>query len=222
MLFWIRPSLLYDRRLGETPSVICYKTYIQAYVHKGRMPGARVASGERVTLRTVEKEDIPFLQRGSANPEIRYPTGSALRNQDQLEDQFEEDFGGGDQFLVCLDGAEAGPGPPDEDDVRRIGFIMVSESDGSRPKIGFFLVPEVHGQGYGKESVSLALDYVFRTYAHPAVGARTFPFNGASRGLLESLGFTEEGRNRKDEFWDGEYRDKVLYGLLRREWRDQD
>lgn len=32
------------------------------------MPGARVASGERVTLRTAEEEDAPFLQRAYANP----------------------------------------------------------------------------------------------------------------------------------------------------------
>nr|WP_256548157.1 hypothetical protein [Natronosalvus rutilus] len=42
------------------------------------MPGARITSGERVTLRTVEREDVPFLQRAFANPEIRYPIGNPL------------------------------------------------------------------------------------------------------------------------------------------------
>jgi RimJ/RimL family protein N-acetyltransferase len=55
----------------------------------------------------------------------------------------------------------------------------------------------------------------------PAVGASAFGFNGTSRGLLESLGFVEEGRRRKFMFVDGEYRDMVHYGLLRAEWDDR-
>jgi RimJ/RimL family protein N-acetyltransferase len=82
-------------------------------------------------------------------------------------------------------------------------------------------VQECHGEGYGSEAVSLAVDYCFRTYAHPAVGAGAFAFNDASRALLESLGFTEEGRARRDTFVDGEYRDLIRYGLLREEWRER-
>jgi RimJ/RimL family protein N-acetyltransferase len=34
--------------------------------------------------------------------------------------------------------------------------------------------------------------------------------------------FVQEGRVRKDWYWDGKYRDYVQYGLLREEWRDGD
>ena len=180
------------------------------------MPGARITSGERVTLRTVEKEDVPFLQRASANPEIRYPLGTPLRNQEQIDISTEGESGA--RFLVCLDGDDAGPGQPDEDDVRRMGVVSVEDVDWRRPELGYWLVPEVHGEGYGKEAVSLVIDYVFRVYDHPAVGAGAYDFNDASRGLLESLGFAEEGRIRRDRFIDGEYVDMVQYGLLREEW----
>lgn len=183
------------------------------------MPGAWVASGERVTLRTLEQEDLPDLQRVYTNPDIRYPLGASLKNLKQLEDEFDEGFG--DAFVICLDGDEAGPGSPDKDDVRRIGFILVKESEPYRPELAFALVPEVHGEGYAKDAVSLAVEYVFRTHEHPGVYAWTFPSNEASRGLLKSLGFTEEGRARKDYFNDGEYRDRIHYSLLRREWRNQ-
>jgi ribosomal-protein-alanine N-acetyltransferase len=183
------------------------------------MPGACIKNGERVSLRTVEREDIPFLQRGCANPEIRYPLGNPVNNQDQIEERYED--GNNDQFLVCLDSDDAGPGQPDEDEVRPIGSISVGDADWRRPELGYWLVPEVHGNGYGKESVSLVIDYVFRVYDHPAVGAGAFDFNDASRGLLESLGFIEEGRTRKDRFIDGEYRDMIQYSLLRQEWREQ-
>ena len=181
------------------------------------MPGARVTSGERVTLRTVESEDVPFLQR-SVEPEIRYPLGNPVRNQEAF-DVTDED--GTDRFLVCLEG-DAEFNQPDESDVRRVGNVNVEDADYKRPELGYLLVPEVHGEGYGKEAVALVVEYVFRQYDTPAIGAGAYDYNDPSRGLLESLGFVEEGRRRKFMFVDGEHRDKVQYGLLREEWRKRD
>lgn len=178
------------------------------------MPGARVKSGSQVTLRTVESEDIPFLQRASANPEIRYPIGNPVRNQGEIE---VSDQSGTDQFLVCLEDT-AGPGQPGDDTLHPIGQVTVRDADWKRPELGFWIKPAVQDEGHGKESVSLGVDYVFREYETPAVGAAAFDCNDASRHLLESLGFTEEGRQRKLMFVDGAYRDMVLYGLLRSEW----
>lgn len=182
------------------------------------MPGAVVARGDRVTLRTVESEDLPFVQRSYANPEIRHPLGSPVKTQEQLTEWTDDDES--DRFLVCIDGPDAGPAQPDEGDVRRIGLVAVTDASWRRPDLVYWLVPDVHGEGYGSEAVSLAVDYTFREYDHPAVGATAYDSNDASRGLLESLGFTEEGRKRRDRFVNGAYRDTVFYGLLREEWRD--
>lgn len=179
------------------------------------MPGARITSGERVTLRTPESEDVSFVQRASANPEVRYPIGNPLRNREAIDVDYDE----GDHFLVCVDD-DAGPGAPEEDEVRRIGQVDVTDASWRRPTLGYWLVPEVHGEGYGTEAVSLVVDFVFRTHDHPAVGAEVYEFNEASRRLLESLGFEEEGRIRRDRFIDGRYVDTLQYGLLREDWRD--
>ncbi|MFB6235390.1 MAG: GNAT family N-acetyltransferase [Halopenitus sp.] len=179
------------------------------------MPGPRVTRGERVSLRTLEVEDVPFHQRGCTNPEIRYPIGNPVRNQEQF-DIAEDD--GSDNFVVCLDGDDAGPGDPALDQVQRIGMVHVDDVDWRRPDLAYWIAPEFQGDGYGAEAVELLIDYVFRTYAHPAVGAVAYDFNDASRGLLESLGFSEEGCIRRDRFIDGEYIDRIEYGLLREEW----
>lgn len=178
------------------------------------MPGARVAAGDRVTLRTFESEDVPFVQRSSADPEIRHPLGNPVRNCEEIE---VSEGKGADQFIVCVDD-EADPGEPDPENLRRIGGVDVTDADYKRPELGYWLVPEVHGEGYGKAAVGLAVDFAFRQYDTPAVGAEAFDHNDASRGLLESLGFTEEGRKRKFMFVDGAHRDMVQYGLLREEW----
>lgn len=132
-----------------------------------------------------------------------------------------EDPGPTTPLVVCLDDG-AGPGPVSADAVDRIGIGSVEDHGQSRPELAHFVLPEYQGEGYGTETVSLLVDLAFQAHHHPAVEAQTFPENEASRALLESLGFTQEGRIRHQQFWDGRYRDQILYGLLREEWNDRE
>lgn len=188
------------------------------------MPGACVVRGERVTLRTLEREDHAFVQRAYANPELRYPLGNPVRNLTELETWLDDDA---DRFLVCLDSDAGGrhgtswahvDGEPEG--ARPVGVVAVEDADWKRPELVYWLVPAVRGDGYGREAVSLAVDYAFGVYDHPAVGAGVYASNEASRSLLESLGFETEGHLRKVRFVDGRYRDEVRYGLLRVDWRE--
>lgn len=181
------------------------------------MPGAIVERGERVSLRTLEPEDAGFVQRSLANPELRHPIGNPVRTREQVADLADGDDA--DRFLVCLDGDEAGPGAVDADAATRIGQVNLSDVSYKRPELGYWVAPEQQGEGYGREAVSLLVDYAFRQYDVPAVEAEAFDFNEASRGLLDSLGFREEGRKRAFMFVDGAHRDMVQYGLLRSEWQ---
>lgn len=182
------------------------------------MPGARVAAGERITLRTLEREDAQIAARQN-NPALRLPTGHSVTNQAAIEGWI-DDPGPITPMVICLDD-DADPGPTSAEAVDRIGIASVEDHGHSRPELAFFVLPEYQGEGYGAEAVSLLVDFAFQAHHHPAVEAQTFPHNEASRGLLESLGFTQEGRIRAQMFWDGRYRDKILYGLLREEWSDQ-
>ena len=183
------------------------------------MPGPIFLEYKDITLRPIEKGDIEFLQRGFADPAIRYPMGSPVRSRAEVRDRLTDD--GADRFLVCVDD-DAGPADPDVDALRRVGVVAVEDADWKRPELTYWLVPEVHGEGYGREAVELAVEYAFRSYAAPAVGAGAYPDNDASRGLLEALGFEQEGRRRGHYYSDGRYRDLVLYGLLREDWDGPD
>ncbi|MEZ3144091.1 GNAT family N-acetyltransferase [Halobaculum sp. MBLA0143] len=181
------------------------------------MPGSRLTHDPEtgVGLRTVEPTDAQFLQQCNARPALRYPLGSRVRAAHEVETEV-EDGERSDRYVVCL--GDDGDPPPEPDAVTRVGAVSVSDADWRRPELGYWLVPEHHGRGYGKAAVGLLVDHVFRTVDHPAVGAVAYGFNDASRGLLESLGFEEEGRTRRDRFVDGEYVDTVHYGLLREDW----
>lgn len=185
------------------------------------MPGPVVVEGERVAFRTVERDDAAFRQQASTHPRIRHPLGMAQhRDEAEAGELVETMDEGGDRlaFVVCLDGEDAPPGHPDEDETTRIGLVHAYEIGGERAHLAYWLLPAFHGEGYGTEMAELLVDRTFRVSPAHSVGAGAFASNAASRRILESLGFVEEYRNREAEYVDGAYRDFVQYGLLRREW----
>ncbi|WP_137287532.1 GNAT family N-acetyltransferase [Halorussus salinisoli] len=177
------------------------------------MPGPVYLSSDRVDLRITEREDVEFLQRARTDPELRTPlTFTEPQTREQVEEFYENTISsdnGDANFLLCVDGRED---PLGEVDLFRV------ESD--HAEIAYWLLPEGRGEGYATEAVSLLLDYAFETRGLRRVFARVVDFNERSRGLLKRLGFTEEGRLRDHEYLDGEYRDVLIYGLLREEWND--
>jgi RimJ/RimL family protein N-acetyltransferase len=86
-------------------------------------------------------------------------------------------------------------------------------------ELAYWLDPDHHGQGYGSEAAELLVRYAFEDRNVRRIGARAGSFNEASIGLLESLGFQQEGRRREAAWYRGEYHDMLLYGLLRSAWR---
>jgi ribosomal-protein-alanine N-acetyltransferase len=188
------------------------------------MPGPVVARGDRVTLRTVEQSDAAFRQRGTTDPRVRHLLGMGQhRNEAEAEGLVEAMDSGGDKlaYVACLDAEAAPPGHPDADDTTRIGVVHAYSVDSERAHLAYWLLPEFHGEGYGRETATLAVDRAFETAPIHSVSAGAFAHNDASRSLLESLGFTEVYRKREAAFVDGDYRDFVEYDLLRREWAEQ-
>ncbi len=78
---------------------------------------------------------------------------------------------------------------------------------------------ETRGKGYGKTALLLILEYAFRDLGLHRVFCKTeAAFKDAVR-LYESTGFTREGKMRDHECRDGEFVDKILYGVLENECR---
>ncbi|SEO85711.1 Protein N-acetyltransferase, RimJ/RimL family [Halogranum amylolyticum] len=167
-----------------------------------------VVAGDRVSLRPVERDDAAFLQRSTTDPEIRIPLGSTSPSNEHETESFIEEVIESDDGVSLL--VEA--------DEKRIGLVATKSLDPARPELVYWFAPEYHGDGYGTEAVGLFVDYLFRTVDCHGLHARVFAFNGGSRGVLERLGFAEEGRFREARFVDGAYVDVVHFGLLRRDW----
>ncbi|HET7324532.1 MAG TPA: GNAT family N-acetyltransferase, partial [Halococcus sp.] len=108
------------------------------------MPGDVFLRGERVTLRTIERDDpdIDALRRSRNDPDLREGTSFRHPNNREQVEKFIEKIVEGDEsstnLFVCVDG----------DIVGAVELFDITPTHGT---LGYWLLPEAWGQGYATE-----------------------------------------------------------------------
>jgi RimJ/RimL family protein N-acetyltransferase len=74
-------------------------------------------------------------------------------------------------------------------------------------------------KGYGTEAARLLINYGFQQLNLHRISSSAVAFNERSIRLHKKVGFREEGRLRQAMFKNGQYHDRVEFGILRQEWR---
>ncbi len=85
--------------------------------------------------------------------------------------------------------------------------------------VGYWIARPHWGRGYASEAASLVISAGFRQLGLHRIHSDVFPDNPQSMRVLRRLGFRVEGRARQDRVVSGRYRDMILFGLLREEFR---
>ena len=85
--------------------------------------------------------------------------------------------------------------------------------------IGYELSPQHWGHGYATEAARAMVDFGFRELGLRRISSWCIADNIASARVLERLGFRQEGRLRRNEFFKGRWWDTLLYALLAEEWQ---
>ncbi|WP_426962661.1 GNAT family N-acetyltransferase [Haloparvum alkalitolerans] len=176
------------------------------------MTGPIFLRGDRVDLHVATADDRAFLARGHNHPAVRRwmssvrPNAPATPEGDVVAERYLGDDRDAD-LVVRADG-------------ERVGFASLLDvaPDAGRAEVAAWFPPERQGQGYGTEAVELLLAYAFEERRLHRVYAGARADNEPSRRIVETAGFTEEGRQRDHYYVDGEHVDRVFYGLLREEW----
>lgn len=114
-------------------------------------------------------------------------------------------------FLVFAQGGETLVGGISLTNVRR-GVAQTGT-------IGYWVGEPYARRGYISEATRLVCGFAFDQLGLHRVEAACLPHNQASRGLLEKVGFTREGYARGYLRIDGEWRDHILYAMLREDRR---
>ncbi len=76
------------------------------------------------------------------------------------------------------------------------------------------------GQGYGSETLQLALKYAFCELNLYGLHLTVIDYNERAIALYEKMGFQREGVFRQFGWRDGKRYDMLLYGILRPEWTE--
>lgn len=168
--------------------------------------------GTLVTLRPIQKEDLKALYQLEQNVElVQFGDGqwhpvSLAKWEKDFEKELERDDHGG--FAI-----EA-----DERLIGGIGLHHRQRRDGTTQfGIGIYH-PDYVGKGYGREAISLLLDWAFFDQNWRRVWLDALSVNPRALAAYRALGFVEEGRLRKHSFFRGEYVDVMQMGMLREEW----
>ena len=77
------------------------------------------------------------------------------------------------------------------------------------------------GRGYGRESITLLLQYAFQYHHYHKVWLHVHAVNERAIRAYRACGFIEEGRLRAHVWSNGRYDDLVVMGLLYDDWQQQ-
>ncbi len=86
----------------------------------------------------------------------------------------------------------------------------------------FYIIvnPNRQGEGYGIKTTAFTINYAFATYNIHKIYLYTNHFNERANKLYNRLGFKLEGTLRKHKYKDGQFIDRCIYGLLKKEWEE--
>jgi RimJ/RimL family protein N-acetyltransferase len=90
--------------------------------------------------------------------------------------------------------------------------------DNKQCEIGYTISQNEQRKGYGKEAVIGLINYLFCQMGKHRIIASLDPNNEASRRLLESIGFRNEGLFIKSVYDGSKWEDDLVYALLEEEW----
>jgi len=168
-----------------------------------------VIRGERVLLRPVHDDDVPFIHRWMNHPEI-------WRNMDyehpfsleEVREDVRRSRDDGVPLTIVVDGRPIG----------RIGLNQFRRRDRVAALYLYIGEPEFWGSGYARESVRTLLAYAFDRYDLWQVELWLLGDNDKAMHVYEACGFVREARLRERSWKEGRWVDRVVMSVNRDEF----
>jgi diamine N-acetyltransferase len=168
--------------------------------------------GEKVILRTIEREDLKTIHELERNLDLVLladgnwqPIPLATKEKDFDKHLQEEDPA---WFAIEVDG-------------NLIGTTGLHHRDRRLQTSSFGIAiynPDYLGRGYGRDALNVLLNWSFQIQNFRRIWLETWASNERALRCYQALGFVEEGRLREHGYYNGKYFDVVLMGMMRSEW----
>lgn len=173
--------------------------------------------GKRIRLRLIGREDLESIieWRNSQDAYESFFTYTPL-NLDLQEKWYEKQVYDDSQQNFAIIHKETGIA------IGMIALVGINHKMG-HAEWGRVIVahPNFQGGGYGREAIELIMEYAFDHLNLRRLTCTALTNNKKVVGLYERLGFRQEGTLREFVYKKGEYIDVILFGMLRREYRDR-
>jgi diamine N-acetyltransferase len=179
-----------------------------------RRHGPRFIMGERVTLRRIERADVPHVRRWYDDPELRAQIGAtAPMTEAEAEEWFDRVAADPNRVwyvVVC-----------DEDDrvIGEAGLLRMFPEWRTTDMTIIIGERDARAQGYGSEVGRLLLDFAFDYMGFHRVAIGVVGFHEEALRFWERLGFSREGVQRDGYIVNSEFHDFVMMSILEDEWR---
>jgi len=102
-----------------------------------------------------------------------------------------------------------------------VGFTRLQDLHTRTAEIGYWVGEPFWGHGIATNALESATELAFRDFDFVRLQAGVFAWNPASCRVLAKVGYSLEGRLRKQIYKDGEVCDQLMYALLREDRVEQ-
>jgi ribosomal-protein-alanine N-acetyltransferase len=97
-----------------------------------------------------------------------------------------------------------------------IGLFTIKEinAKNSRGELGYSIVKEKWGKGYGGEGAAAVVEFAFLEVGFHTLFAMILPYNVPSQSLVKRLGFRQEAHFKQMHYYDGEFYDVLQFSAV--------
>jgi RimJ/RimL family protein N-acetyltransferase len=173
--------------------------------------------GERITLRAIEREDLPCYVAWLNDPAVTHHLKTFFPFNLEDETGWYEQQRKDDTVLNLAMVINEGK--------RHIGSVSLMGINyrEQRAELGIVIGDKTQwGQGYGREAIQLLLDYAFTELNLHRIYLRVDASHTPAIRCYLSCGFKEEGRLRDAVYHHGHFEDQLIMSILRPEYQGGD
>jgi RimJ/RimL family protein N-acetyltransferase len=169
--------------------------------------------GKRLTLRAIERDDLPRYVAWINDPEVTYhlltyPPMNLEDETEWYENQRKDNTSLHLAIVVTVESLHIGS----------VSLMKISRQD-QNAELGLMIGDKTQwGQGYGREATQLLLHYGFTELNLHRIYLRVDASHTAAIRCYQSCGFVEEGRLREAVFHHGYFEDQLMMSVLRPEY----
>ncbi len=178
---------------------------------------------KRLTIRDHIPEDLESLHNLLSDEEVMYylpeiKTNTIEESKSDLDQAIIEAKKGKDRlkyYFAILD--------KNNNYIGEIGYSVINSSPGGDKNIhlGYFIHKKCWGKGITTEAVRAIIEYAFLSGNVHKIETGCLRDNIASEKIMIKCGFTREAEKKDYLFLDGKWRDRVEYGLLKKEYNNK-